>query len=211
VTCVRSHRRGTEILRAGAVLFLACATAAAQEPRPTVLDLYRLAPAEALFPEGLDPDREAVTAVRDVANGYLRLEGAWEGFTEVALFRAADGGSLLVTAMAECGPLCRQSVLAFALRDGALVDVTADVFPPLGPDRLAAAWARARRPDDPDLEVEDLGALVRLPRHGTTIRVVVPAEVAGREVDLLELRWDRRTFELEDAADPAMAMVPGPR
>jgi hypothetical protein len=192
----RAHSSITRGSGALIPLLLACATAAAQEPRPTVLDLYRLAPASALFPEGLDPDRDAVVAVRDVANGYLRLEGAWEGFTEVALFRTADGASLLVVARAECGPLCEQTVRAFAARAGGLVEVTEEVLPPVAPDRLAAAWDRLRQPGDPDLEGEDLAVLLLLPRFGTTIRVVVPPEVAGREVTLLELRWNRSAFEL---------------
>jgi hypothetical protein len=178
-----------------ALLLLACATATAQAPRPTVLDLYRSAPAAALFPEGLQPDREAVIAVRDVANGYLRLEGAWEGFTEVALFRTADGDSLLVVARAECGPLCEQTVRVFAARGADLDEVSAEVLPALTPDRLAAAWSRLRQPGDPDL-ADGVPALLRLPRFGTTIRVVVPPEVAGREVTLHELRWNRRAFEL---------------
>lgn len=168
----------------------------AQAPTPpaprTVLDYYRLVPAEALFPEGETVDRTSAVVLEDIPNGYLRL-GGWEGYGEVALFRKADGGALLGVAQNVCAPACGQ-VLRFLEWTGAgFQDVTARVFPKVEAAQVRAAWERQRRPGDEDWG-EDIPVLWVLPRRGTTITLVVQPELVGREVGLLEVSWNRSTF-----------------
>ena len=51
--------------------------------------------------------RKSLIKIEDIKNGYLRLESnEWKGWTEVALFKKADGSSLVGISQVECKPGC---------------------------------------------------------------------------------------------------------
>jgi len=166
-----------------------------REQPADVMDYLRLLPAEYLFPEGVSLDREEAVRVKDVPNGYLRLEGTWEGFTEVALFRKADGSALIGVIRSECGPGCQQQVRFLEWGGAAWRDLTGEVLPEVTPAMLAAAYGAKKGPGDENFG-QDVPAVYVLPRRGTTVRIQVQPEFSRREITLFELKWTRRRFEL---------------
>lgn len=161
-----------------------------------VLDFYRLLPAECLFPEGVRPDREQAVKIKDVPNGYLRLEGTWEGYTEVALFRKADGSALIGVILSECGPGCQQKVRFLEWDGAAWRDRTGEVLPEVTPAMLAAAYRAKKETGDEDFG-QEVPAVYVLPRRGTMVRIQVQPEFSQREIILFELKWNRQRFELQ--------------
>jgi hypothetical protein len=54
----------------------------------------------------VDAYRRSLIKIEDIKNGYLRLEGPWEGWAEIALFKRTGGGYIVAHAENGCGPAC---------------------------------------------------------------------------------------------------------
>lgn len=182
------------------LLSLSSAALAAETPR-TVKDFLLFLPEKYLgFAGAAIPatERLAMIEVDDTANGWLKLAGrggrAFEGWIELALFRAGPGGPLLGVAINHCGPLCEQQLvfLRYAGRDWQ--DLTAAVFQPLAADRVRELY-RASFPGDEF--ADDPPVLYRLPRRGTDILLVTQEALAGREAVLARLRLRDGRFAAE--------------
>lgn len=162
----------------------------------TVLDHYLLLPG-AIFPEAEIPNREKAIVVRDIANGYLKVQGHWEGFGEIALFRMTDPRRrLLGVTKASCGPACTQEIHFLEYYDGSWVERTKRILPEIPKARIAEQYRKLKHPEDPDDWGEDVPVLYLLPRNGTTIKVVVQPQFTKKEIVLFELRFDRTVFNL---------------
>lgn len=158
--------------------------------RQTVTDYYYKIPRNYLAEL---PDLEArkrAIRVRDDKNGYLRLEGDWEGYAEVVLFRRPEGGWLLGIAVAHCGPACEQRV--YFLEPQSWRDCSAEVFP-ITRSQVAERFQKLgiRLTEDYG---EALPYLVILPRYGTTVRIIVQPEFTERETTIMKLVYTGGRF-----------------
>jgi len=134
-----------------------------------VTDYFLALPQEALGVGGDTPaERRKLIDTEDLKNGYLHLSsGDWEGHGEVVLWRRPDKTYLLGVAIAHCGPVCGQHVKFFALRDGKLQEVSAEVWSPLAEADIAARFEKVtggKYEDD-----DSPPTLVKLPRKGTSL------------------------------------------
>ncbi|HNJ39636.1 MAG TPA: hypothetical protein PKZ53_04035 [Acidobacteriota bacterium] len=159
-----------------------------QAPK-TVLDYYLQLPNRYLFSGGDRAARMKLIKIQDVKNGYLRLEGDWEGFSEIALFRQPNGTPLIVVTNAECGPGCTQSTYFLEFRDGQWVNRQAELFP-LTRQQVVAEYRKSGLKTIEDFG-DDLPYLIMLPRAGRVIKVIVQPEFTETEQTIM-------AFELKD-------------
>lgn len=126
--------------------------------------------------------RRSLIKTEDVANGYLKLEGMWEGWVEIAIFKKADGTYLVAVSQVGCGPGCEGGLMFLSHNKGRWTDVTDEVFPA---DPFSA------------------DGYFQLPRTGTTIRLLCGADNEGLDLEPGECRgesvlgtfkWDRNRF-----------------
>jgi hypothetical protein len=123
--------------------------------------------------------RRSLIRIEDIKNGYLRLQGrGWEGWSEVALFKKADGEYLVAISEVECGPGCGGPVMFLTYNDGKWTDVTTQVFP---------SDTRSDR------------GYFRLPRVGTTIELHGGEDCGAEEncqnrQKLAEFKWNKERF-----------------
>ena len=120
-----------------------------KKAKKDVMDYYLLLPPEYLSLEGhpLDFSRSAdarrgAIAVKDLRNGFLRMQGAWEGWMEMALFRRPDGSDIIAVFTASCGPVCSTERRFLELKGGAWADVTKKIFPEIAPERMNAVFKK---------------------------------------------------------------------
>lgn len=122
--------------------------------------------------------RKSWIKIEDLRNGYLRLEGAWEGWVEVALFKRSDGTYIVALSQVSCGPGCSGDVMFLTYKKGTWTNVTKKVFP-VSPS-------------------SDEGYF-KLPRVGTTIKLH-GGEDCGVDEDcqnrqkLAEFKWNNERF-----------------
>jgi hypothetical protein len=132
------------------LIILAAATLVSAQPK-TVTDYYLVMPNN-VYSTDIEGDkitnRAALTKFRkslikteDIKNGYLKLEGTWEGWAEIALFKKKDGSYLIAQAESGCGPACEGFIKFFAYEAGKFTDVTKQVFPNLTDQQINRAFA----------------------------------------------------------------------
>ena len=89
------------------VAIIVFASIAAAQPK-TVTDYFLAMPADKYSKdiEGneiknkseLIKFRKSLIKIEDIKNGYLKLEGTWEGWVEIALFKKTDGSYVIAQA-----------------------------------------------------------------------------------------------------------------
>lgn len=84
--------------------------------------------------------RKSLIKIEDTKNGYLRLEGAWEGWAEIVLFKKKDGDYLIAHAESGCGPACDGFVKFYTYKAGKWTEVTETVFPKLTETEIKKAF-----------------------------------------------------------------------
>lgn len=150
----------------------------------------------------LTKHRKSLIKVEDKKNGYLRLEGAWEGWAEIALFKKKDGSYLIAQAESGCGPACEGFIKFFTYKAGKFTDVTSKVFPDLTEDQIIDAFA-AR---DIDTEEDGTSHYFLLPQIGTTIKMAcnvcetsADSDEVSEESDitLMEFTWNGEKFSVK--------------
>ncbi len=167
----------------------------------TVLDDYLTLPQKYLAALGTTADRTSLIRVQDLRNGYLELEGAWEGNAQVALWTGRGGQRLLGVVQTDCGPVCHQTLYFLKRQNGRWVDVTRTTFSPpssavlLGYFRTASRNTRRPGEDTPPF-------LYTLPRVGTAIEVVVDPTFTDHPTVLTRLRFDAATMRFTDLGGP---------
>ena len=172
-------------------------SAQTSEPK-TVTDFFYLLPESHFAPyydgEGEKPDlrkyRKSIIKVEDIKNGYLRLEGLWEGWAEVAIFKKTNGKYIVGAANTECGPVCGSTVLFYSYENKKWSDVTAKVFPEITDAQIKAAYKRHKTNED-----DEPGLVYELPRIGKTITVRTDG---GKDIVFFELTWNGTKFILKN-------------
>lgn len=184
------------------LLLLICSQAEAlyaciQQPQ-SVVDYYLLLPDKYLTEGGSRQSRLKAIKINDARNGYLRVEGAWEGYTEIALFRKPDRAALIAVSDVHFGPGPEQRLRFLEYTNSRWTDRTREVMPEVSASAIAAAYRAKKRPVDEDFG-DDVPHLYLLPRMGTTITVVVAPGFTQRGMTLMELRWKDGRFRSVEA------------
>lgn len=132
--------------------------------------------------------RRSLIKIEDVKNGYLRLEGGWEGWGEFALFKKADGSYLIAKAIVECGPVCMGTLAFYELKDGNWNDVTGSFFQAPDNDEVTAAAKKAKLADtSPNM-------YYALPRKGTQITMKCSMCRGNGDATLFTYTWRSPKF-----------------
>lgn len=184
-------------------LIFALSAVAAAQPK-SVTDYFLAMPAGVYDTtiEGKTVKGKALTALRrsmikteDVRNGYLRLEGPWEGWAEIALFKMNAGGYLLAEANAGCGPACDGSVRFWTYSAGRWTEVTRSYpFNFSSADVMRAFRERGGKGDDLG-ENEEIPTYFLLPREGRTIKVACNmCDDSAEHFTLFEYEWNGTKF-----------------
>ena len=84
----------------------------------TVTDYYLLLPADNLPILESVKSRRSIIKTEDAKNGYLRLEGAWEGWAEIALFRKSNREVVIAVEEVGCGPECSGAAQFLSYKNG---------------------------------------------------------------------------------------------
>lgn len=189
------------------LLFFICAfllltfAAFAQQPK-TVTDFYLAFPSDIYATDNngekisgqtaLHRFRRSLIKIEDRKNGYLRLEGAWEGWAEIALFKKKDGSYLVAQAESGCGPACLGFIKFFTYKTGKWKDVTAEVFPALTEAQIEKAFADHKL----DTEENSTAYYFVLPQQGTTVKMACNqcSDAGNPHFTLLEFIWNGEKF-----------------
>jgi len=182
-------------------------SAFAQVPLKTVTDYFLAMPADvyATTIDGktvkgkaaLTKYRKSLIKIEDIKNGYLKLEGAWEGWAEIALFKKKDGSFLIAQAETGCGPACDGFIKFFTYNSGKWTDVTKQVFPTLSEKQINQAFINKK------ISLEDgTSHYFLLPRVGTTIKMACNMCENGETTDdpdlvLMEFAWNGEKFTIK--------------
>jgi hypothetical protein len=180
------------------VLVCALASAAAAQLK-TVTDYYLAMPPDIY---GLDhygnplkekkeieEYRRSLIRKEDIKNGYLRLEGYWEGWAEIVLFRTKNGGVVIAHAEAGCGPACSGYINFYTYQAGKWTDVTDDIFPKVTEAELEQLYRNN------NLSVEEsVYAYFLLPQVGDTIRLACNECSDQEHFTLLSFQWNGEKF-----------------
>ena len=157
-----------------------------------VVDYYRLDLDNAFDNKGM----RAVAVVEDLKNGYLRIEGAFEGYIEVALFRKKDSTPILLVSSTSCGPVCTSVVKALEHSDGKMVDVTESTIPVISSDKVKAIYLERKAKSDDLIEEGEVPLVFELPRFGRTIKVKVDTTFAPSDITVFRIKFSNDKFIL---------------
>lgn len=185
------------------LLTLGFGTVAAQAPR-TVTDYFMLFPGERFSTDNegnqitskakIAAFRRSMIKIEDVKNGYLRVEGAWEGWDEFAVFKRKDGTALIAHTSVGCGPACSGSIAFYEYKNGKFVDVTTSVMD-VPTDDLIAKVMKRKKLGDADGNVNWYYAL---PRIGTDVKVLCSiCDANDDDAGLLVYGWNGTTFAVK--------------
>lgn len=156
----------------------------------SVLDYYKLEPENALDSEAM----QAKLTITDLKNGYLKIEGAFEGYIEVALFRKKDESPILVISNTACGPVCNSEISAYTPQDGKMIDITKDTLPRLSEPEINAIYNRRKKAGDVDFGTYAVPLVYSLPRLGRTITVKADQTFAPSDITIFKLDFKNDKF-----------------
>ncbi|RIH85843.1 hypothetical protein Mterra_01600 [Calidithermus terrae] len=132
----------------------------------------------------------------DTTNEYLRVRStAFEGFIEVAVWRAKGQLPLIGVTTVGCGPVCRNESLHFLkMRSNGWIEVTSSVLPKIDASMMLDAYRRHKKPDDEEFKLNDINVspFFVFPRIGTTIQV---RTLTG--VRVFDLLWINGQFKIQ--------------
>lgn len=177
----------------------------AQTPPKSVTDFYFALPADVYSMDisgnkisgktALINFRKSLIKIEDVKNGYLKLEGTWEGWAEIALFKKRDGSYIVAQAETGCGPACDGFIKFFTYNNGKWTDITASVFPTPNEVQIKDIFLKKNI----DLEENGTTHYYRLPRTGTTVKMAcnVCKEGDGEDFVLQEFLWNGEKFTVK--------------
>ncbi len=138
--------------------------------------------------------RRSLIKIEDVKNGYLRLEGSWEGWADIALFKKKDGSYLIAHAETGCGPECTGFVKFFTVNAGKWTNVTTSVFEELDDANAVRAFNRRKSADDETAITGDFNFYYLLPREGRTLRAACNQCTDSDDFSFAEWDWDGTKF-----------------
>jgi hypothetical protein len=140
--------------------------------------------------------RKSLIKVEDLKNGYLRLEGAWEGWAEIALFKRKDGSYLIAETSVGCGPVCDGGVKFSTYQNAKWTDVTKQFAPKITNQMTFEGFRKNGGVNEEVNSGEDLQFYYYLlPRIGRTLQIACN-ECSGEADDfvLLEYEWNGEKF-----------------
>lgn len=162
----------------------------AEKDTRNVLDYYKLLPENMLDDEAA----KAKITIQDTKNGYLKIEGLFEGWVEAALFRKKNGSPVLVVGSTGCGPVCETDVTAYEFSGGKLVNETERILPKLSDEQIIKIYNERKTDGDEDTEGEPVSQVYELPRIGTVIKIKADTTLAPSNILLYELHWKDDKF-----------------
>ena len=180
------------------------ANAFAQQPK-TVTDYFLAFPADkyATDIEGkkikgkaaLTKFRKSLIKIEDVKNGYLKLEGTWKGWAEIAIFKKKDGSYIIGQTESGCSPACEGNIKFYTYKAGKWTDITEQVFPTLTEAFIKNVFIRRKI----NMEDNGLSSYFLLPREGTTVKMAfnMCKEDGDEHFTLLEFGWTGAKFEIK--------------
>lgn len=182
------------LIFAGFICFQTVSAQATNNPQ-TITDYYLLLPNENLPILESVRSRRSIIKTEDTKNGFLRLEGAWEGWAEIALFRKTNKEAVVAVNAVECGPACDGVVQFLTYKNGKWTDATAQMMPELSDEDIIAAYLRINTKDDDAHTLEDMPSTYWvLPQKGTTIKLVLGDETASGGKTLMSFNWNGIKF-----------------
>ncbi len=194
-----------QIILLSALVLMFAALAFAQ---PKTVTDYFLAMPNDVYSSGLDGTkakgkaaitklRKSLIKIEDIKNGYLKLEGTWEGWAEIALFKKTDGSYIIAQAENGCGPACDGFVKFWTYNAGKWSDITKSVFTDID-SKQAAKLFNAKKPAEDEAVTDDLPFYYLLPREGKTLKLACnecSQQIGGAEdFVFLEYEWNGTKF-----------------
>ncbi|HTK36980.1 MAG TPA: hypothetical protein VL325_00685 [Pyrinomonadaceae bacterium] len=184
------------------------AVAYPQTTKPsTVTDFYFLLPAEYFAKPNFDKwrkmnlreYRESAIKIKDIKNGYLRIEEpVRDGWAEMAIFKQTDGNYIVGVTEVDCGPGCEGKITFLQYNAGSELgwyNMTNSVMPEISDSRIKAALKRHL------IRNNGTELVYVLPRVGTTIKVQTPGDyfdIGFKPTVLFELDWIGWRFVVKD-------------
>ncbi len=142
--------------------------------------------------------RKSLIEIEDIKNGYLKIEGTWEGWAEIALFKKTDGSYIIAQAESGCGPVCDGSVKFWTYNNGKWTDVTKSVFTQPTGKEVAKQFNAIKPESDEAADESGMPFYYNLPRQGRVMIVAcnecsqVPDGVA--DFTIFKYEWNGTKF-----------------
>lgn len=99
------------------------------------------------------------------------IEGTWDGWAEIALFKKTDGSYIIAQADSGCGPACSGFVKFRAFKAGKWSDVTKSVFTEPSEKDVAKHFNATKPASDETASDEGMPFYYNLPRSGKILKV----------------------------------------
>lgn len=138
--------------------------------------------------------RKSLIKIEDIKNGYLRLEGVWEGWAEIVLFKKTDGSYVIAHAESGCGPGCGGFVDFYTYSAGKWKEVTKQVFPHISQKAAMRMFNLKKKKSDEPAD-ENFMFYYLLPRVGRTLEVACNVCTEdGEDFVFMEFDWNGTRF-----------------
>ncbi len=115
--------------------------------------------------------RRSLIKIEDIKNGYLRLEGAWEGWSEIVLFKKTDGSYIIAESKTGCGPGCEGSLKFQTFKNNKWTDVTKEVWTDISFKEAVKVFNSRKQDGIEPAEENDFSFYYLLPRYGKTLKI----------------------------------------
>lgn len=181
------------------ILLIAFASFTFAQPK-TVTDYFLVMPTDVYSSDiegnkisgksALTKHRKSLIKIEDVKNGYLKLEGPWEGWAEIALFKKNDGSYIVAQAESGCGPACDGFVKFFTYNGGKWTNITKTIFPQISA-KTAAKTFNLKKPADAEIaDEEGFAFYYLLPRVGKTLKIACNECTQSGDPDFVFMEFD---------------------
>ncbi len=140
--------------------------------------------------------RKSMIKIEDIKNGYLKLEGAWEGWAEIALFRKNDWSYIIAQAENGCGPACDGFVKFWTYKSGKWTEITAQIFPEISQKTAAKAFNAKKPANEESADENGFPFYYLLPRQGRTLKIACNecTQSGAEDFVFLEYEWNGSKF-----------------
>ncbi len=115
--------------------------------------------------------RKSLIKIEDIKNSYLKLEGTWEGWAEIALFKKTDGNYIITQAENSCGLACDGFVKFWTYKTGKWLEITTQVFPKISAATAAKTFNLKKPTSEEAADENGFSFYYLLPRVGKTLKV----------------------------------------
>lgn len=115
--------------------------------------------------------RKSLIKIEDIKNGYLKLEGDWEGWAEIVLFKKTDGSYLIAENLSGCGPACEGTLKFWTYKGGKWTEVTKQIWTEISGTDAIKVFNSHRQDGIERAEENDFSFYYLLPRYGKTLKI----------------------------------------